>query len=66
MADEPTSLFDLLGRYRKAVLGLATAVLTWGTVVVGSPSGAITSSEWVGLGVAIVGTGVVAAVPNKQ
>lgn len=64
--NEPESLFDLLGRYKKAVLTLATALLTWGTLVVDSPAGAPTGLEWVGLGVAIVGTGTVAAVANKK
>lgn len=60
------SFFDLLGRYKKATITLATSLLIWGNGVSESAASAPTAKEWIGLGLAVVGTGVVAAVTNKQ
>lgn len=49
---------------RKATTALVTSVIVWGGAVVVSPSGPITSAEWVELaGAAAVALGVW-AVPN--
>ena len=50
----------------KTVVALVSAALTWGTLVVDSPSQSITSQEWLALGFALIGVVGVWTVPNKS
>lgn len=56
---------SVLGQYQKAITALVSGVLLWGSVVVASPAGPITASEWLGLGTAAAVALGVYAVPNS-
>lgn len=47
------SVTGWLSRSRKAIAALVGASLTWGAMVVASPSGPVTATEWLALGVAV-------------
>ena len=51
--------------YRKTVAALAAAALSWGYIVVESPSAAITSHEWIGLAGLALGALGVYRIPNQ-
>lgn len=54
----------LFGRYQKALAALVAGVVGWAAVVVASPSGPVTSAEWLALAVAGATALGVYAVPN--
>lgn len=49
---------------QKTLTALVSGVLGWGAVVVASPSGRITASEWLMLGVVVANAGGVYSMPN--
>ncbi len=54
-----------LGKYNKTTTALVVGLIGWATLVITSPSAAITSSEWLALGVALATALGVYSVPNK-
>lgn len=54
----------LFGKYQKAITALVSGGIGWGAVVISSPSGPITASEWLGLAVVVAVALGVYAVPN--
>lgn len=54
----------LFGQIQKAVTALVAGALGWGAVVIASPSGPVTASEWLALGVVGATALGVYAVPN--
>lgn len=42
-----------LGQYRKAITALVTGTIGWAAVVIASPSGPVSASEWLGLAVVV-------------
>lgn len=55
-----------LSKYQKMLAALVTGAIGWGAVVVSSPSGPITSAEWLGLAVVVATALGVYAVPNAN
>lgn len=55
-----------LAMYRKTITALVTGLLGWGAVVITSEPTAITSSEWLGLGVALATAFGVYQIPNEE
>ena len=53
-----------LGAYNKTITALVTGLIGWAAVVVTSARGSISSSEWLGLAVAVATALGVYAVPN--
>lgn len=53
-----------LGKYSKTITALVTGVIGWGIVVVQSPRGTISASEWIALAVAVAVALGVWAIPN--
>lgn len=54
------------GPYQKTITAFVTGLIGWGFVVVSSDSGPITSSEWMGLAVAVATALGVYAVANTK
>lgn len=55
-----------LPAYRKTIAAIVTGLIGWATVVVTSDASAITSSEWLGLAVAVATAVGVYSIPNEK